>query len=126
MRGEERVGKPWSMVCCIPLKVIVNKVFPFAGEQYCSERVGDGERQSHAKLLSGGQRVFRRRSVEVQAVYVCRWHSVPCPGEVSEHGLPDLRQPLWNGPLKRLEDKLMLHHPSCPTINRRSSMANQC
>lgn len=69
----------------------------FAGEQHHPQRLGDVQR--HADPQLGRGRVFQRGPRALQAVHVRRRDAVPGAGEIPQHGLPDLGQPLWEGSL---------------------------
>lgn len=71
--------------------------FPVSGEQHRPQRIRHVQRDTHPQL--SGRRVFRRRPGEVQALHVRRWDSVPRAGEISQHGLSDVRQPVQKTPL---------------------------
>lgn len=73
-----------------------DNIFLLAGEQHCPQRVSDVQRHTHSQLHRPD---VQRRPGEVQALHVRRWDSVPRSGEVSQHGLPDLRQPVWESSL---------------------------
>lgn len=68
-----------------------------AGEQHHPQRLGDVQRHTHPQL--GGGRVLQRGPRALQAVHVRRRDAVPSAGEIPQHGLPDLRQPLREGSL---------------------------
>lgn len=82
-----------------------------AGEQHHSQRLGDVQRDTNPQLGRG--RLFQRGPRALQAVHVCGRDAVPGAGEIPQHGLPDLRQPLWQSSLGHLTG---FSPPELPTV----------
>lgn len=77
-------------------------VFPrlCAGEQHHPQRLGDVQHHTYPQLGRG--RILQRGPRALQALHVCGRDAVQGAGEIPQHGLPDLRQPLWESSLGHL------------------------
>lgn len=84
-----------------------------AGEQHHPQRLGDVQRHTNPQL--GRRRLLQRGPRALQAVHVCGRDAVPGTGEILQHGLPDLGQPLWQSPLGHLTG---FSFPALPTVLR--------
>lgn len=82
-----------------------------AGEQHHPQRLGDVQRDTNPQL--GGGRLFQRGPRALQALHVCGRDIVPGAGEIPQHGLPNLGQPLWESSLGHLTGFSL---PELPTV----------